>query len=168
MPHKLLFTGLILIAAFLLISCEQSSDKNAETPSEEPAATETAPAESAPSLYAEWSQLPKGESPGGGLIIREDGTYTRWDDHPDVKGASATGPYEVDMTVAPHALDLCVSECGGPGSEWTTLFCIFRFHGADTLEVRFAPDNNRYGAFADESDERTYLYTRKGPAPAKK
>ncbi len=167
MQHKTLFSFLILMGILLLVSCGQSSDKKTETPPAETAAVETAPADETPSLYAEWSQLPKGESPGGGLIIREDGTYTRWDDHPDVKGASVTGPYQVDMAVTPHALDLCVGECGGPGSEWTTLFCIFQFHGADTLEVRFAPDNKRYGAFADESDERTYYYTRKGPAPAK-
>jgi len=170
MPKKTLLSCLILFTALILITCGQASDQKVDTTDTaeaETALTETATPAETPSLLAEWNQLPKGESPGGGLIIRDDGTYTRWDDHPDVKGASVTGPYEVDLAVTPHTLDLCVGECGAPGSEWTTLFCIFQLHGADTLEVRFAPDGNRRDAFVGETDQDTYFYTRKAEAPAK-
>lgn len=101
-----------------------------------------------------------GDLPDGGLVFRSDGTYTRSDT--DTKGVSSavTGPYELDTSVEPYALDLCIEKCGGPGSEWTTLFCILRFLPDGTMEIRMSPDGKRPAEFAEKPGENTWLLTR--------
>ena len=148
--------GILFLVVLWLAASGQSSDQTADTStSKKSAQAETTPLTDL-SLIGEWTAISGDSTENVGLIIREDGTYTR-----TTVDASVTGPYDIDTTQSPYALDLCVGKCGGPGSEWTTLFCIFRFHTADTLELRPSPTGERYKEFADEPAENTIFYLRK-------
>ena len=148
--------GVLFLVVLLLVASAQSTDQKADTStSKKNAPAEVTPVAD-PSLIGEWVTIPADSTDNIGLIVREDGTYTR-----AAVDASVTGPYDLDTTQTPFALDLCVGECGGPGSEWTTLFCIFRFHTADTLELRYSPTGERFKEFAEEPSENTIFYLRK-------
>ena len=153
MKKRTSVTAILLLVVLLLAASGQSPDQKADTS----ASKKNAPAEvipvAEPSLIGEWTVIPADSTDNVGLVVREDGTYTRM-----AVDASVTGPYDLDTTQSPYALDLCVSECGGPGSEWTTLFCIFRFHTADTLELRYSPTGERYKEFAEKPGESTVFY----------
>lgn len=153
MKKRTSLAEIVILVVLLLAACGQSSDQKADTSSQKKSApTEVTPA-AEPNLIGEWTVISTDSTHHVGLIVREDGTYTRMD-----VDASVTGPYELDTTQSPYALDLCISKCGGPGSEWTTLFCIFRFHTVDTLELRYSPTGERYKEFAEKPTENTVFY----------
>nr|MBN2278541.1 hypothetical protein [candidate division Zixibacteria bacterium] len=165
MKKSLVFLFVLILTLPVLVVCGQASDQKTE-----PAVQEKAPAEQAaaeqPSIIGEWTMLPTKMLAGGSLIIGSDGKYTRADKPIEGTASSVTGPYKLDKTATPAAIDLCVGECGGPGSEWTTLFCIYRFHTADTLEIRYSPDSKRPTDFAEKPDDNTMIFVRK-PAETK-
>ena len=153
MKKRTNIAGILILVVLLLATCGQSSDQKVDTSTQK----KNAPAEvtpvAEPNLIGEWTVISTDSTDDVGLIVREEGTYTRM-----VVDGSVTGPYDLDMTQSPYALDLCVSKCGGPGSEWTTLFCIFRFRTVDTLELRYSPTNERYKEFAENPAENTVFY----------
>jgi len=145
--------GILLFVVLMLAVCGQSSDQKADTSTQKKnVPAEVTPA-AEPNLIGEWTVISTDSTDDVSLIVREDGTYTRL-----IVDGSVTGPYDLDMTQSPYALDLCVSKCGGPGSEWTTLFCIFRFNTADTLELRFSPTSERYKEFEEKPTKETVFY----------
>lgn len=168
MKKKTGLVGCLILAVLMFAAYVQSSDQDAGTLQREANTTaqekstpvDTTPA-AEPSLFGEWIMITADTIPAGFLIVREDGTYTRGDN-----SASVTGPYVLDTSQSPYTLDLCVGECGGAGSKWTTLFCIFRFHTADTLELRYPPTDKRYTEFAEEADKNTMFYVLKKAEPA--
>jgi hypothetical protein len=148
-----IYAGMLIFAVMMSVAFGQSADKKADTLKPEKKATAEVKPAAEPSLVGEWTVIAKDSTYRVGLVVRDDGTYTR-----QLVDASVTGPYKLDMKQTPYAIDLCVGKCGGPGSEWTTLFCIFRFHTADTLEVRYSPSGERFKEFAEEPDENTVFY----------
>lgn len=159
MKIMIAFIGGLIPFVFALAIAGQTVKENDDSTAAKEAVPETVvePTEEAgPSLIGEWTLIESKVDSVGSLIVREDGTYTR-----SFSGGSVTGPYVADLTKPPFKLDLCVGECGAPGSEWTTIFSIFRFHSADTLELHNSPSGERFTEFAKEPDENTYLYVRK-------
>ncbi len=161
MKKKTGLVGCLVLAVLMFTACGQSSDQEANTSAQEKSSPADTTTIIEPSLIGEWIMITADTIPAGFLIVREDGTYTRGDN-----SASVTGPYVLDMSQSPYALDLCIGECGGPGSKWTTLVCIFRFHTADTLELRHSPTDKRYTEFAEKADENTKFYVLKTAKPA--
>ena len=156
MKKRTNFRGILILVVLMFAACGQSSDQKADTSAQEKSAPAEVTPAAEPNLIGEWTVISTDSTHHVGLIVREDGTYIRSD-----VDASVTGPYKLDMAQSPYALDLCVGECGGPGSEWTTLFCIFRFHTADTLELRYSPTHKRYKEFAEKPGEHTVFYVLK-------
>ena len=79
----------------------------------------------------------------------------------DGMGVGRKGRYELDLSTDPVRIDLCLGNCGEPGSEWTTLFGILRFHTEDRLEIRTSPDSNYPEKFSrKECDKYTMMLTR--------
>jgi len=167
MKKKTGLVGCLILAILMFAAYVQSSDqavsalqREANTSAQEKSTPADTTATAEPSLIGEWTMITADTIPAGSLIVREDGTYTRGDNN-----ASVTGPYVLDTSKSPYALDLCLGECGAPGSEWTTLFCIFRFHTADTLELRHSPTDKRYTEFTDKADENTIFYVLRKSEP---
>ena len=161
MKKSIIFLFVSILALPVLMVSGQTRDNKIGSPiPENPAEGKAASAEQ-PSLVGEWELIPNNILAEGSLKIGSDGKYTRAEKPVNGTGSSVTGPYIADNTVTPATIDLCLGECGGPGSEWTTMFCIYRFNTADRLEIRCSPDSKRPTEFATEPDAYTMLYVRK-------
>lgn len=111
-------------------------------------------------IVGEWDIAPYNGVVSGKIIFSENGTYETSEKHNDGTGVGKKGQYRVDCSVAPARIDLCLGKCGAPGSEWTTLFCILRFHTDDGLEIRMSPDGNYPQEFSKKGDDYTMMLKR--------
>lgn len=118
-----------------------------------------------PSSYAElmvgeWEIAPYDGVLSGRVVFNPNGTHNTEEKHTDGHGAGRKGGYVLDISCSPARVQLCVGECGIPGSEWTTLFSIVRFHSEDSMEIRFSPDGTYPAEFAKGDDDYTMMLTR--------
>lgn len=67
----------------------------------------------------------------------------------------------LDASQEPYAIDLCVGECGAPGSEWTTTFGILRFISDNEAEIYFDPSGQRPVSFDNTEEANIHHITRK-------
>ena len=80
---------------------------------------------------------------------------TRWDDQST--GSTLTGEYKFDVSGEIYAIDLCVGECGRPGSEWTTQVGILRFISEDEMEIQFSPEGKQLTQFTPKENDFYFL-----------
>jgi len=97
----------------------------------------------------------------GNIKFSENGTYEINEKHKDGTGVGRKGQYSIDASVTAATIDICLEKCGAPGSEWTTLFCILRFHTHDELEVRMSPDGSYPQGFSKKGDDYTMMLKRR-------
>ena len=114
----------------------------------------------AKSIVGEWDIAPYNGVVSGQMKFFENGTYETSEKHKDGIGVGRKGQYKVDASVTPARIDICLEKCGAPGSEWTTLFCILRFHTDDDLEIRMSPDSNHPKKFSKKGDDSTMMLKR--------
>ncbi len=114
-------------------------------------------------LPGTWILAPNPRAESGTLVFNDDGTYVLEERHvADGVQVGVTGQYLVDESASPVRIDLCLEQCGGPGSEWTTRFGILRFLEDGGLEIRTSPDVNPPTEFTTEEDPYTMILTRGG------
>jgi len=113
------------------------------------------------SVIGEWIITPTKYILKGTLVFNDDGNYARSETDNKNTGSTVKGEYQIDKTQKPFAIDLCLNKCGGPGSEWTTMFGIMRFLDDGRLEIQFSSSDKRPTGFSDKTEGSTYLLTRK-------
>jgi hypothetical protein len=111
-------------------------------------------------IIGEWEMAPYNGVVSGKITFLKNGTYESREKHKDGIGVGRKGQYKIDTSVTPVRIDLCLDKCGTPGSEWTTLFSILRFHSDNELEIRISPDSNHPKKFAKKGDDSTMMLKR--------
>ena len=162
MKKSMVIITIFLFACLSVTVFGQTAEKTI-TPIAEKKAVDTvkkAEKKAEPTLVGEWALNPSKRCTRGSITFKEDGTYSKTEWDPDGVGATVKGQYKLDQTGEPFAIDLCLDKCGGPGSEWTTLFGIFKFQKDGTVLIRTSPDAKRPTAFAEKPDEHTMTLTR--------
>lgn len=112
-------------------------------------------------LIGKWTVADKFGKGNGEAEFKADNTYILTEIHPDGTGVTHKGQYKLDTSQEPYAIDLCVGECGVPGSEWTTTFGILRFTSDNEAEIHFDPSGQRPTSFDNAEDANTHQLTRK-------
>ena len=123
------------------------------------------------SLYAEspgvekfvgkWNMAPNKRAKSGSIEFKANGMYEMTENLVDGTGVGTKGEFKVVTTNEPFRIDLCVGQCGQPGSEWTTRFGIFRFLSDNGLEIRTSPDGKYPSEFSkDKTEENTMMLSR--------
>ena len=153
----ILFSGLTLLAGDNPAQTEDSA--KAVQVVEKSATTTSAPIET--SLIGTWVYVPDKYILDGEITFNEDGTYTKSELDKDSVRAGLTAHYVLDKSSQPYKIQLCLGECGAPGSEWTTSFGIVRFLTEDSLEIKFSPDGNYPVEFSPEKERYTTFMNRK-------
>lgn len=154
-----------LVSLFLLGALSIHAEE-AETPVVEKAEVKTA-ADSAkvvtaekPSALGSWIVVASDYILEGDLTLNADGSYEKTEMHKDSVRATVKGKYSFDDSKEPFAIDICLGECGAPGSEWTTTFGILRFLDSGRMEIRWSETGERPAKFAAEPDHNTVIYER--------
>jgi hypothetical protein len=111
-------------------------------------------------ILGEWVIVPYNGVESGKIVFYDNGRYKSSEKHTDGVGVGKEGEYKLELSADPVRIDLCLGECGKPGSEWTTLFGILRFHDDDTLEIRTSPDSNYPKKFSKKQNDYTMMLTR--------
>jgi len=111
-------------------------------------------------LIGQWTMAPHPGVLTGDITFKDDGTYDKNEKHEDGVGAGVKGQYILYKDQKPCGIDLCLEKCGGPGSEWTTLFGIVRILEDGRLEIRTSPDSKRPTEFNKEPGMYTMFLTR--------
>ncbi|MFH2056737.1 MAG: hypothetical protein ABIJ61_12325, partial [bacterium] len=114
-----------------------------------------------PSIVGVWTVVKSENVLEGELTLNEDGSFSKMEMHKDSVRAGMEGKYLFDNTQQPFAIDICLGECGAPGSEWTTTHGILRFLNADRIEIRWSDTDKRPTEFAAEPDYNTVILVRK-------
>ena len=162
MKKYMVIIGVLLLACFTVTVVGQTADEK-PAPKTEQAAVDTVKKvekKAEPTLIGEWTLNPSKYRTKGSITFKDDGTYSKTEWDPDGVGATVTGEYKIDQSKEPYAIDLCLNKCGGPGSEWTTLFGIFKFREDGTVMIITSPDTERPKNFDKEPEMYTMILTR--------
>lgn len=112
-------------------------------------------------LIGDWEILPNARLETGGLVFKANGTYERSETPRGSTPHTVKGSYLLNEKQVPCAIDLCLGDCGGAASQWTTLFGIVRLLDSDKAEMYFPPDGKRPASFPESDCEGRYLLVRK-------
>jgi len=147
-------TAVVLFLASLGVGAPalQPAEAVNDTPQEDPAKM----------LVGEWIVASKHDTDPGKAVFKVDHTYTLEEHHPDGTAVTHTGHYKLDASQDPIAIDLCLGECGIPGSEWTTTFGILRFLSDGEAEIHFDPSGTRPTSFEAVTEANTHKMKREG------
>ena len=114
-------------------------------------------------LLGEWKIASNKCTKNGKLTFYKNNKYKIFETDNKGTGSGYTGKYKLNTSTDPVTIDLCLGECGGPGSEWTTRFGILRFISDKKMEIRTSPDSNHPKSFSKDKDEcYTLMLTKKG------
>lgn len=119
------------------------------------------PAAQAANLEGKWTMAPNKRVQKGTITFYANNTYLMEERLNDGSGVSHKGEFKINSQASPPRLDLCLQQCGAPGSEYTTSFSIFRFLPDGKLEIRSSPNRKYPVAFSDGTvDDYTMIMTR--------
>ena len=108
-----------------------------------------------------WNMAPNARAKSGVITFKPNGLYEKTEKLVDGDKVGAKGEFKVDLSARPFRIDLCLDQCGKPGSEWTTLFGIFRFLSDTKLEIKTSPDGKYPTGFSDDNTKAlTMILTR--------
>jgi hypothetical protein len=117
--------------------------------------------DSAAKLLGEWTVADKFGKGDGEAEFKADNTYILTEIHPDGIKVTHKGQYKLDISKDPYTIDLCVGECGVPGSEWTTTFGILKFISDNEAAIHFDSSGQRPASFDGIDSRNTHRMTRK-------
>ena len=166
MKKGMVIIGALLWVCFAVTASGQTLEK-AQAPQAEKATVDTVKIteeKAEPTLIGEWTLNANKYRKGGSITFKEDGTYSKTEWDIEGGGATITGEYKLDLSKEPCTIDLCLNKCGGPGSEWTTRFGIFKFQEDGTVLIITSPDKKYPPNFEEEPE----MYTLKLTRPEKK
>jgi len=114
------------------------------------------------SLVGTWVMTANGDGLNGGEItFTSKGKYQFEKKYSDGTGATESGCFRLDTRDEPAKLILCLGDCGGVGSEWTTCYCLVRLTDDGELELFISPDSNFPKKIPrDRSSLGYYLFSR--------
>jgi len=109
-------------------------------------------------LVGTWLMESNGEGLiGGDLVFTENGKYQFEKTFPGDTRATESGCFRLDTRDDPAKLILCLGDCGGVGSEWTTCYCLARLDKVGRLEILISPDSNFPKKFPKDKTSRGYF-----------
>jgi hypothetical protein len=112
-------------------------------------------------IVGKWEIAPNKRVSKGSITFDKNGSYAMHEQLQDGSGVGTKGEYRLNSNVTPVKIDLCLDECGKPGSEWTTRFGIIRILSNEKLEIHTSPDGKYPSDFSDDtSSEYTMILTR--------
>ena len=112
-------------------------------------------------ILGKWEIAPNKRAASGDITFDKNGNYEMNEKFHDGTGVGKKGEYKLNSNVSPVTIDICLSKCGGTGSEWTTCFGILRVLPDDKLEIYTSPDSNYPTSFPDDTKgEYTMILTR--------
>ncbi|MCJ7819851.1 MAG: OmpA family protein [Bacteroidales bacterium] len=91
-------------------------------------------------ILGTWEMAPNKRASKGSITFDQGGTYEMNEKLQDGAGVGTKGEYNVNSSVKPVKIDLCLDKCGTPGSEWTTRFGIMRVLSNEKVEIHTSPD----------------------------
>jgi len=118
--------------------------------------------ESKEEIYGKWLIESCGdEFVGGSIHFKKGGTYTFNKTFIDGTGAELSGGYIFNEEANPAKLKLCLGDCGGEGTEWTTSFCIVRLNPEGKLEMYISAGQEFPSVFpSDQTEPGMYVFVR--------
>jgi len=112
-------------------------------------------------IIGKWEIASNKRAMSGTIVFDKNGNYDMNEKFHDGSGVGKKGEYKLNCNVSPLTIDICLGECGRPGSEWTTLFGIARVLPDNKLEIYTSPDSNYPTSFPeDKTSEYTMMLTR--------
>ena len=117
------------------------------------------PPDPADQITGQWQMAPNKRAKSGSITFKANGTYVMDERLQDGDRVGKKGQYILYPTAAPTRIDICLMKCGGPGSQYTTSFGIYRFLPDGRLEIRTSPDGKYPTAFNDGADPLQDAYT---------
>ncbi len=112
-------------------------------------------------IIGKWEIALNKRAVSGTIVFDKNGKYDMNEKFHDGSGVGKKGEYKLNCNVSPVTIDICLGECGRPGSEWTTLFGIVRVLPDNKLEICTSPDSNYPTSFPeDKTSEYTMMLTR--------
>jgi len=136
---------------------EETAPKLPTPPAEEPAPEKTI----AQLIVGKWEMAPNGRASSGDITFNSNSHYEMNERLQDGTGVGTKGEYKLNSNADPVRIDLCLDQCGQPGSEWTTRFGIMRFLSDGKLEIYTSPDGQYPSVFpADSSGDYDMILTR--------
>jgi len=122
---------------------------------------EDVPKDIAELIVGKWKISPNKRAKAGSIVFNKNRTYEMNEKFHDGTGAGTKGEYKLNSKVTPITIDLCLGQCGQPGSEWTTRFGILNVLSNDMLEIYISPDGKYASDFANDlTDGNTLMLTR--------
>lgn len=91
------------------------------------------------SVIGKWQMTPTKRVKTGTMTFYPNNTYLMEEDLQDGDRVSKKGEYKINGQASPPTIDICLMQCGQPGSEYTTSFGIYRFLPDGRLEIRSSP-----------------------------
>ena len=112
-------------------------------------------------ILGEWRIAENGRAKSGTISFQSNGLYEMDEKLQDGSAVGTKGGYKLNQDTSPYTIDLCVGQCGVPGSEWTSRFGILRIISNDMVEIRTSPDANYPTDFSvDPTDEYCMMLNR--------
>jgi len=108
-------------------------------------------------ILGEWQIAENGRAKSGMIIFNSNGLYEMDEKLQDGDRVGTKGGYKLNQDTSPYTIDLCVGQCGAPGSEWTTRFGILRVISNDKIEIRTSPDGNYPVDFSVDPTDKYYM-----------
>lgn len=93
-------------------------------------------------ILGKWQIAENGRAKTGTISFEANGLYEMDEKLQDGSGVGTKGGYKLNSKTNPYTIDLCVGQCGAPGSEWTTRFGILKVVSNDKIGIRTSPDAN--------------------------
>lgn len=113
-------------------------------------------------VAGEWEIAENERIKTGHIIFDGKGRYEMHENCQDGTGVAIKGEYRIYQDSEPARIDLCLQDCGNPGSEWTTRFGIIRMKSDDEIEIFTSPDGNYPDDFpGDNTSEYSMMLRRK-------
>ena len=113
-------------------------------------------------ILGEWQIAENARTQSGTISFKPNGLYEMEEKLQDGDTVGTKGEYKLNLEASPYTIDICLGQCGAPGSEWTTRFGIFRVLSNDKIEIRTSPDANYPSDFSvDPTDEYFMVLSRK-------
>lgn len=153
----------LAVISFLLPACGGGDESNqGESSSAERGAASSMTEETGQqySLLGHWQADNPDDLPPGEIEFRPDHHYTMTEFRDATTRVTREGEYRLDASSMPNTIDLCLGDCDQPGSEFVTLYGIFKFDSADKALIEFSSTDRRPTAFASEPNEYTLILTR--------
>jgi len=128
-----------------------SSQSRVQSASPSPAAVSKRAGNVPPSsIIGKWQMTPTKRVKTGYMTFFDNNTYFMVEVLQDGDRVSKKGEYKINKQTSPPRIDICLMQCGLPGSEYTTSFGIFRFLPDGKLEIRLSPQAKYPSAFKED------------------